>query len=267
MDPGTECIDLSWRTLPTPGDIQSKIHSFLLNFDANGCEWIEVAASTGKLAVRLEKVQWDEDTADVLVRYNQPIKKQLPSDKVCRRQNFGLTILMFQQAYIAKIVVLLQYLVKVVSAQQMIKSRQVFYAAIPGINSSTLKSLLDNMALTLRLHPWSLLIEAEETGKVSLGTGIRLTLDLITNLAQAAILAKEKGIEAVYANNECHERITLNRDRVYQIPLRIMRIRNPNETGIRAVIVVEHRNIGAQMAWLKDNTSNVVIVMVSSHPT
>ena len=80
-------------------------------------------------------------------------------------------------------------------------------------------SLVDNMALTLRLHPWSLLIKAEEIGMVSLGTGITLTLDLIINLVQAAILAKELGMEAVFANYECHKRRTLNRNRVYVIHL------------------------------------------------
>ena len=73
-----------------------------------------------------------------------------------------------------------------------------------------LKSLVDNMALTLRLHPWSLLIEVEETGKVLLETGITLSLDLIINLAQAAIIATEWRIGAVYTNHECHKRRTLN---------------------------------------------------------
>lgn len=43
----------------------------------------------------------------------------------------------------------------------------------------------------------------------------------------------------------------------------IMRIRKPNETVIKAVIVVEHRNTGAQMDWLKESTHNVIIFKVS----
>ena len=136
--------------------------------------------------------------------------------------------------------------------RSQVEKNKVFYSAIPGIKSNMLKSLVDNMALTLRLHPWSLLIEAEEIGKVSLGTGITLTLDLITNLAQAAILAKERGMEAVFANYECHERRTLNRDRVYGFPLRIMQVKNPKETGIRALIVVEHRTLPDNFTLVQD---------------
>ena len=77
-------------------------------------------------------------------------------------------------------------------------------------------------------------------------------LDLIINLAQVAILAKERGMEAVFANYECHERRTLNRERVYGIPLSIMRIKNPKETGIRAVIVVEHRSLADNFALVQD---------------
>lgn len=60
---------------------------------------------------------------------------------------------MFRQAYVAKTVDFPQYLAKIVSAQQMIRSRKVLYSAISGIESNTLRSLFDNMTLTLRLHP------------------------------------------------------------------------------------------------------------------
>ena len=160
---------------------------------------------------------------------------------------------------------MLQYPVKIISAQQQIKTRQVFYSALPGIRSNEVKkSLLDNLSLTLRLHPWSLFIESEEPGQISLGSGVTLTIDRVTNMAKAAMFNKEKGMSGVYHNQECHDRTTFNRPQTYGVPTKILRVKNAKDTGIRAVIVVEHRNIGTQIGWLKDNTTNVLIVMVSS---
>lgn len=115
--------------------------------------------------------------------------------------------------------VLLVYLIKVVSARQIVKHRRVFYSAIPGIRDSVLRILLDNMTLTLRLHPWSLLIEREETGRVSFGAGIRLTLTPITNVVMAADVCNAEGIEAVYRNHDCHRSITLNNAQVRSGPI------------------------------------------------
>ena len=160
---------------------------------------------------------------------------------------------------------MLQYLVKIVSCQEQIKKRQVFYSALPGIKSNDVKkSLLENICLTLGLHPWSLFIESEETGQVSVGSGVTLTIDRVTNMAKAAMSNKEKGISGIYQNNECHDRTTFNRPQTYGVPTKILRVKNPKDTGIRAVIVAEHRNIGTHIGWLKDNTPNVLIVMVSS---
>ena len=128
------------------------------------------------------------------------------------------------------------------------KQRHIFYSAIAGIKNSVLRTLLDNMALTLRLHPWSLMIEAKETGRVSLGLGVTLTLELITNVAIAADVNKKEGFDAIYKRQDCHQRMTLNKCHVYEIPIKIARISNPRSTGIRAVIVVKHRNIGAKLA-------------------
>ena len=82
--------------------------------------------------------------------------------------------------------VLLTYLVRVVSAQEVIVFRQMLYRAIPGIQSHVLRTLFDDVWLTLRIRPWSLLIESEEPGRISLGPNVSLTVFVVTNVLKAS---------------------------------------------------------------------------------
>ena len=82
MEPGTEEIVLNWRLLPTPDEILTKIHTFLVHLDENGFERMENAETTAQQAFQWKQVTYGRDTVDVLVRYNHPTKKQLPSDNV-----------------------------------------------------------------------------------------------------------------------------------------------------------------------------------------
>ena len=168
--------------------------------------------------------------------------------------------------FIAKTLVLLEYLVRIVAGRVPVKTRQILYNAIPGIKNDELKILLDNVSLTLGLHPWTLLMEAEETGLFIVGLGINLKLDIISNVAKAAEIKKEKGIKAVYLSQDCYyKRGFMDSRREYNVPDRIMRVRNPLDTGIKAVVVVEHRNISTRFAQLEDNMSHVMVVTVCPH--
>ena len=158
--------------------------------------------------------------------------------------------------------VLLTYLVRVVSSQEVIPFRQMMYRAIPGINNRELRTLFENVWLTLRLHPWSLLIESEEPGKISLGGKVSLTVYVVTNVLKAAEKHRNGGMDAVFESRFCHTK-RLPKSHAFETPSKILTIKDPENTGIRAVIVIEHRNVGAQMEWMKDNMHRIVIVMVS----
>ena len=68
-------------------------------------------------------------------------------------------------------------------------------------------------------------------------------------------------MEAVYRSSLCHKK-RLPTSHVLETPTKILNIKEPESTGIRAVTVVEHRNIGAQMDWMKDNMHRTVIVVL-----
>ena len=154
-------------------------------------------------------------------------------------------------------------LVKIIAARHPVKDCQDLCTGIPEINGSELNALIDNICLTSRLHPWSLLIEAEEPDKFTVGSGVGLFLDIITDVFKAAEIVKTSGNEGIYSNNDCHEKRGFHTpNHLYNIPRRIMRVNNPNNTGIKAVLVVEHRNVSTQHMWLQKNLANIVLVMV-----
>ena len=77
---------LSWRKLPTQSEIIARIHKFILNLDTDGSTAVQIAQSKGKHAVRFEDVMYGEDTVPMLLRYDQPIKRQVVRDRVSQRQ-------------------------------------------------------------------------------------------------------------------------------------------------------------------------------------
>ena len=175
------------------------------------------------------------------------------------------------QAFFAKVWVLLRYLLGVLSSKEHVKNRQMFYTALPGIKRHELTKLLDDMAVTLEVHPYNLLLEYEETGRFRVGGGIRLKLCLITNVARAADTkkrAKESGqypADAVENDVNCclHRTYLANDSRAddYAVPARIWSIELRTLESVKVVVVCEHRNVGKSM-WQEENMDGVILVMV-----
>ena len=142
----------------------------------------------------------------------------------------------------------------------------MFYAAVPGIKRGELTKLVDNMAVTLKVHPYNLLIEYEETGHFRVGQGIRLTVCVIHNVAAAAEVRKLNGENqgsAVESDKECSQRITYtDQESDQHVPARIWGMRLSNDDSVKVVVVTEHRNIG-RSKWMSDNMTGVILVMVS----
>ena len=73
------------------------------------------------------------------------------------------------------------------------------YTVIPRIKDRVLGTLFDKVCLTLKIHPWSLLIESEEGGKILVFIeDVQLTVYVITNVLKVAEIEKTGGMEAVY---------------------------------------------------------------------
>ena len=89
-----------------------------------------------------------------------------------------------------------------------------------------------------------------------------LTVFVITNVLKAAEEKMQGGIEAVYTSEFCHRK-RLPSSYISKTPTKILSIKEPKSTGIRAVAIIEHRNIKAQMDWMKDSIYRIVIVIVS----
>ncbi|KAM0806152.1 hypothetical protein BDR22DRAFT_883881 [Usnea florida] len=200
------------------------MHDCILNLDKDGSTDIQIAESKGIHAVRFEDVTYGNETVPMLVRYNQPMRRHVVRDRET----------------IASMLVLLTYLVRVVSAQEVMKFRQML------------------------LHPWSLLIESEEPGRISLGPNVSLTVFVVTNVLKASEEHKNGGIDAVYSSRFC-QRKRLPKSHAFETPTKILSIQDPKSTGIRAVIVVEHRNVGTQIEWVKEYMHGTIIVMTGGY--
>lgn len=71
--------------------------------------------------------------------------------------------------FFAKVCVLLRCLVGVLTSGEHVKSRQMCYTALANIKRRERVKLVDDMAVTLHVHLYNLLLEYEENGQFRIG--------------------------------------------------------------------------------------------------
>lgn len=101
---------------------------------------------------------------------------------------------------------------------------------------------MNDIAITCGLNPSSLGVDADETGKIYLGSRIGIRICRIVN---------------VFAKSQVRKSLVSDET----IPSRVVDVTS-TRTRVRAVVVVEHRNLATAMMWLKEGFDDVLIVMV-----
>ena len=159
---------------------------------------------------------------------------------------------------------MLCYLLKIVGKQIHKKFRGCHYEL--GMTTAQARRLIADVALTIDVHPANLGIEPETEGKVYVAEDVRIRLWTAENLFQFAEATREYRDSKNRVTDEGIEkfgqRMTIRR--VENIPPRIMKIKPVKPTAVRAVIVVEHRNIAYALDWFRHNLQGCMIVMVTS---
>lgn len=127
---------------------------------------------------------------------------------------------------------------------------------------------IQDIALTVGLHPASLGVESECDGRIYIPDSIKIVVRIAENLYEVARereakLAKtgDKTLAKKAALAAC-KKMTLTSEGT--IPSKVMEIKiTRGEVGI--IIVVEHRNIGTRLDSIRKDLPNAVVVMVSVH--
>ena len=87
----------------------------------------------------------------------------------------------------------MEYLLGRIGIQEHVNFRQAFYnhrIHCPGITPASFKLLVNDIAITCSLHPSSLSVDADETGKIYLSSRIRLRICRIENVFTKAQIEK-----------------------------------------------------------------------------
>ena len=166
-------------------------------------------------------------------------------------------------------------LMTIIDSQEHKKLRGLHYEL--EMRPPQLKRYIADIALTLDMHPANLGIESEETGKFFVGTEIVFKVRLCRNLFKSAMAGTKAEVEgtdfefqtddgyltpqAIMNPNICQP-VRYPTMREHTIPHRVVKIMT-NNCPLRAVIVVEHRNVALGIEYWKDNLHGCLIVMVT----
>lgn len=107
------------------------------------------------------------------------------------------------------------------------------------------KHLVNDIAIACGLHPTSLGVDADEDGEIYLGKNIKLKVWRVEN-----VFTFDKSKRPVW------KPITSGN----KIPSRVLDITTQK---VRAVLVVEHKNLATQLSLVKGSLDDVIIIMVS----
>ncbi|KAL8917616.1 MAG: hypothetical protein Q9208_007844 [Pyrenodesmia sp. 3 TL-2023] len=111
------------------------------------------------------------------------------------------------------------------------------------MSNAQFKDMVNDLAVTCRLHPTSLGVDAEEDGRLSTGQSLGIKVERVENVLSESPVAKPQALHDGAA-----------------IPGRVVNIR-VHKSKIRAVLVVEHKNLATALEWTKNGTKDVLIVI------
>lgn len=112
------------------------------------------------------------------------------------------------------------------------------------MSPAAFKDLVNDIAVTCRMHPTSLGVDPDETGEVYLGKDINLKVFRAENVF--TVDPEKPKFRKVASPSP--------------IPSRVLRIKV--EGDLRAVIVVEHKNLATQMSLIERGLTDVMIIKV-----
>ncbi|KAL8650126.1 MAG: hypothetical protein Q9226_005280 [Calogaya cf. arnoldii] len=234
-----QILSLDWKhPLLKRSQVLDKLHEFLNLMDRNGEVRVEVADTQNKVAVCMEEKTTAGGMGTCrLVRYSKPCKKRMST----------------QMDWFAKAVTVIEELVQRIGNSEIFNLRLAFYTNTirnPGMTASAYRAMVNDIALSCRMHPTSLGVDAEENGEVFIGKDLQLKIFRAENVFTTDITKTPK-FKILASGSE--------------IPSRLYQIRWSG--NIRAVLVVEHKNLATQLSLIKDAFNDVIIVKTQGFPT
>lgn len=230
-------IELKWRD----GDggsrdaIMGRIHSLLTTLDMTGELRVQLAESS-KADIIVTKQR--NDAAILLRRYDATLKR------------LGL---ISQRKWLQTFSDLCIAIVGMMQRKESRKNRQLVYL-MDKVKTSKLRDMVDTLSMTVPCHPACLGIEWEQSGKVFIGEGVKVEVDVVENIY-------------AYLEERTTKKMSLRQKDRSEIPGLLAAIRVRAKFGVRAIIFVEHRNIGTTLEWTVTSLKGCIIIMTSGFPT
>ncbi|KAL8927258.1 MAG: hypothetical protein Q9208_002434 [Pyrenodesmia sp. 3 TL-2023] len=227
-------IALTWKDLPSRSIILQKLHELLNTIDREGEIWVDIADSKSRLAVFMEDHEEHLRGYKLVTRYSKPCKKKMSSTR--------------SMVWFVKVKILIEYMCQHIGDSANVNFRQAYYRNYACFKAPQLRNLINDIAITCRLHPTSLGVDPAEDGKVFIGRRLAVQVQRIPNVFV------QESITTAILTNGC------------AIPSRVLRVR-ATKANVRAVVVVEHKNVGTALGWVEKNFADVLIVMTQGFPT
>ena len=129
-----------------------------------------------------------------------------------------------------------------------------------GLTTNAIHSIIDNLAVTAGLHPFSLGILPAPSGKVYICEDLKLSLNKVVNIFNAARLyrrVREDGSQNTLMPSDLERQTVKTGDAIPSMIWQMNLKRRP-----RTVLVLEHQSLNVASEWSKSNSRDVIMVMV-----
>ena len=243
------CIFLDWRTDINVGDLIHTINRKLVGIEKDGyADMVMYGSMTG---VKGAELLYIDDNGDIVDNKEEGTRMfAFKGQKTVRKRDV---------TYLLRLSAVCDRMLKDINKGILIPQRQFgYYWPSKVLPSEVAKKMVIDLALTLRIHPWRFGIVPDCDGRVFLPPGFKIdavVCEDIFNLKQSGGTGRS--------------RKTLQGFDQPIPPLIVkMAVYSPGGQAVRAVVVVEHRNIKFMLASLgrrnDPRLQGILFVMVSS---
>ncbi|KAL9577322.1 MAG: hypothetical protein Q9212_006439 [Teloschistes hypoglaucus] len=242
-------IQLDWRNAPKTSTVKDRISKLLQDLDQNGEALMTIGTSNAGGAVVLHI---DEDGVAGIRRRNNPTKRKFDSN----------IDYFFQLFVLCRVFILMQ------SRRNPVKARSIAYNAVEpksGMTLERVRQIMNDLALTIKVHPSALGIVGEASGKLVLPSLVEIRATCVTNADRDELPA------ASY-----QQIMTLQAKAVYSIPDLVLDLQVVSKAKgkgekrkmgkVDAVVVVEHRNMVLDVLGGNRLIEDVIFVFTGGFP-
>ncbi|KAI4253006.1 MAG: hypothetical protein LQ352_003958 [Teloschistes flavicans] len=244
-------FSLDWRDAPSSKAIVEEIMRIFKDLDGQGAARMCLSASTAQGTVRF--VEGEDGVAMIRRRNNKTVRTMNTKAK---------------EKYFAELFPLAHTLARIQQERQTYKSRMIEYKEVnpeSHMRLETVKRLILDLALTIKVHPTALGIKGEGHGQFYVPHNARVEVEQVADMFKY-LNRNASAPSGFIRQRKFKEGVSPIPDNVLRLGLVETMVGNNVIGKVDAVVIIEHRNLDEALIKQGLGCDHIILIMTGGYP-